>query len=219
MLEDDKTPSTGGEPLQPAASTTPSPQPKPAPKPAPKKEAAAERKDISGDALVLALRERFPDAIDEAIEMMGQRILRVKRERIREVCRDLKETRGYNFLTDLTAVHHPNREEPFDVVYHLYSIEQNVRLRLKAAVTDGGGIDSVAGIWQTANWMEREVYDLFGVRFEGHPDLRRLLLPQDWEGHPLRKDHALEFAENEWTRKHLNIRELPAEGDYTGKFE
>lgn len=219
MLDDDKTPPTGGEPPQPAALTTPTLQAKPTPKPAPKKEAVAESKDISSHPLVQALREKFPGAITEAIEMKGQNILRVARERIGDVCRELKDNHGYNFLTDLTAVHHPGREKPFEVVYNLYAIEQNLRLRLKVDLQDGEPVDSVSGIWEAANWMEREVYDLFGVRFEGHPDLRRLLLPQDWQGFPLRKEYTLEFVENEWTRKHLNIRELTAEGDYTGKFE
>ena len=75
-------------------------------------------------------------------------------------------------------------------------------MRLKAPAGDEG-IESVTGVWPSANWMEREVYDLFGVRFRGHPDLRRLLLPKDWDGHPLRKDYPLEFMENEWTTRHL----------------
>jgi NADH:ubiquinone oxidoreductase subunit C len=76
-------------------------------------------------------------------------------------------------------------------------------VRLKVSIAEGAAVDSVTGVWPTANWMEREVYDLFGVSFRNHPDLRRLLLPPDWEGHPLRKDYPLEFIENEWTRKHL----------------
>jgi NADH/F420H2 dehydrogenase subunit C len=103
----------------------------------------------------------------------------------------------------LTCVHYPQRTEaPFDIVYNLYSISANERVRLKAA-TNGPGVESVTSVWPAANWLEREVYDLFGVQFRNHPDLRRILLPTDWEGHPLRKDYALEFVENEWTAKHL----------------
>ena len=98
-------------------------------------------------------------------------------------------------------MHFPDRTDaPFDVVYNLYSIRANERVRLKVAIGDDEGIESVTGVWPAANWMEREVYDLFGVKFLNHPDLRRLLLPPDWEGHPLRKDYALEFVENEWTK-------------------
>lgn len=219
MLEDDKTPPGSGEPSQPAAPPVQTPQAKPAPKPAPKKDAVAESKDISGDPFVQLLKEKFPDSISDAIEMKGQSILRVARERIRDLCAELKGAHGYNFLTDLTAAHRPGQEKIFEVVYNLYSIEQNVRLRLKVSLSEGESVESVSGVWPAANWMEREAFDLFGVRFEGHPDLRRLLLPQDWDGHPLRKDYTLEFAENEWTRKHLNIRELTSDADYTGKFE
>ncbi|HSV33317.1 MAG TPA: NADH-quinone oxidoreductase subunit C, partial [Pyrinomonadaceae bacterium] len=78
----------------------------------------------------------------------------------------------------------------------------NERVRLKAD-TNGGGVESVTSVWPSANWPEREVYDLFGVKFHNHPDLRRILLPPDWEGHPLRKDYPLEFVENRWTENHL----------------
>jgi NADH-quinone oxidoreductase subunit C len=107
-------------------------------------------------------------------------------------------------LSDLTCVHLPDRAEaPFDVIYNLYSIQANERVRLKVAATESDGVESVSGVWPAANWMEREVFDLFGVQFRNHPDLRRILLPPDWQGHPLRKDYPLEFIENEWTAKHL----------------
>ena len=90
-----------------------------------------------------------------------------------------------------------------EVVYNLYSISRNERVRLKVGIAEGASVDSVTGVWPAANWMEREVYDLFGVNFRNHPDLRRILLPPDWEGHPLRKDYPLEFIENAWTKRHL----------------
>ncbi len=106
-------------------------------------------------------------------------------------------------MSDLTCVHYPTRKEaPFDVVYNLYSIPKNERVRLKVQTTEEG-VDSVTGVWPAANWLEREVFDLFGVHFKGHPDLRRLLLPPDWQGYPLRKDYPLEFVENAWTEDHL----------------
>ena len=122
-----------------------------------------------------------------------------------DVCGALKSDSQtpFNYLSDLTCVHYPDRKEaPFEVVYNLYSISKNERVRLKVAV-NGEGIDSVTSVWPSADWLEREVYDLFGIVFRNHPDLRRILLPPDWEGHPLRKDYPLEFIENAWTAKHL----------------
>ena len=121
------------------------------------------------------------------------------------MCSALRDdvTTPFNYLSDLTCVHYPDQKDaPFEVIYNLYSIAANERVRLKAA-TNGGGVESVTSVWPAANWPEREVYDLFGVKFNNHPDLRRILLPPDWEGHPLRKDYPLEFVENRWTESHL----------------
>jgi NADH-quinone oxidoreductase subunit C len=108
----------------------------------------------------------------------------------------------FDYLSDLTCVHYPEKKQaPFEVVYNLYSILTNERVRLKVTTSDE--VESVTSVWPAANWMEREVFDLFGVKFRNHPDLRRLLLPPDWEGYPLRKDFPLEFIENAWTEKHL----------------
>jgi NADH-quinone oxidoreductase subunit C len=184
------------------ASTAPA-----APKaPVKKKEDVPAPKDASDHALVKRLRAKFGGAITEASEFVGQLSVRVARERIVEVCDALKRDAEtpFNFLSDLTCVHHPDDfDAPFEIVYNLYSISGNARVRLKVATTEDVGVESVTGVWSTANWMEREVYDLFGVQFKHHPDLRRILLPDDWEGHPLRKDYPLEALENEWTAKHL----------------
>ena len=141
----------------------------------------------------------------EASEFLGQLSIRIEPAHIVEVCDGLKrdDDTPFNYLSDLTCVHYPDRKEaPFEVVYNLYSIPANERVRLKVGV-DGDGVASVTGVWPAADWPEREVYDLFGVRFRDHPDLRRILLPPDWEGHPLRKDYPLEFVENKWTENHL----------------
>ena len=98
----------------------------------------------------------------------------------------------FKLLTDLTAAHYPEAEKPFEVLYQLYSFEHNRRLRLKVRIKDGESMPTVSGVWSSADWMEREVYDLFGIEFEGHPDLRRILLPDDWGSHPMRKDYPLE---------------------------
>src|SRR5688572_17169174 len=183
---------------QPAAPGAPKP-------PVKKKEEGPKPTDASDHPLVKRLRDKCAGAVTEATEFLGQLSMRIERSRIVEVCNALKadaET-PFNYLSDLTCVHWPdNREAPLEVVYQLYSIANNERVRLKVA-TNGAGVESVTSVWPAADWPEREVYDLFGVVFHNHPDLRRILLPPDWEGHPLRKDYPLEFIENAWTERHL----------------
>jgi NADH-quinone oxidoreductase subunit C len=173
--------------------------------PVKKKEEGPKPVDASGHPLVEKLRDKFDGAVIEASEFLGQLSIRIEFARIVEVCDFLKRDTGtpFNYLSDLTCVHYPDhRETPFEVVYNLYSISTNERVRLKVAV-NGEGVESVTGVWPSADWLEREIYDLFGVKFRNHPDLRRILLPPDWEGHPLRKDYPLEFVENRWTENHL----------------
>jgi NADH-quinone oxidoreductase subunit C len=183
---------------------TPSPDaPKP---PVKKKEEGPKPIDASGHPLSKRLKSKFDGAILEAIEFLGQLSIVVEPSRIVEICESLKndESTPFNYLSDITCVHFPDYSEaPFEVVYNLYSISKNERVRLKVTTTPERGVESVTGVWPAANWMEREVYDLFGIVFHNHPDLRRLLLPPDWVGHPLRKDYALEFVENAWTESHL----------------
>jgi len=178
-----------------------------APKPpVKKKDEGPKPTDASGHPLVKKLKTKFGDAIGNASEFIGQLSVSVNRERIVEVCDFLKsdQKQPFNYLSDLTCVHFPDRwAAPFDIVYNLYSIPANERVRLKVETDEATEVESVTGVWPAANWLEREVYDLFGIHFRNHPDLRRLLLPPDWEGYPLRKDVALEFVENEWTKKHL----------------
>jgi NADH-quinone oxidoreductase subunit C len=166
---------------------------------------------ITGDPLIEQIKQRFGDAIIEAVATLGQQIIRVKKESLIELCRFLHDHEEWPFdmCTDLTAVHWPERKgEEFDVVINLYSVQKNRRLRIKTAVADGEACPSVTSIWAGANWLEREAYDMFGIRFEGHPDLRRILLPPDWPGHPLRKEYPIEYRDNEWTDKHLQYREI-----------
>jgi NADH-quinone oxidoreductase subunit C len=174
--------------------------------PVKKKDEGPKPTDASNHPLVKKIREKFGDAVTEASEFVGQLSIHVQGARIVEVCDFLKrdaETQ-FNFLSDVTCVHFPDRSDaPFEIVYNLYSIVVNERVRLKVATNEETGVESVASVWPTANWMEREVFDLFGVPFGNHPDLRRILLPPDWEGHPLRKEYPLEFIENNWTTKHL----------------
>lgn len=179
-----------------------------APKPpVKKKDEGPKPEDASNHPLVGRLRGRVGDAaVLEATTFLGQLSIQIDPARVVEVCRALREDAEtpFDYLSDLTCVHWPERwEAPFEVVYNLYSISGSERVRVKAAAGEAEGVESVTGVWPAANWMEREVYDLYGVRFGNHPDLRRLLLPSDWQGHPLRKDYPLEFIENEWTERHL----------------
>ena len=183
---------------EPAAGT-----PKP---PVKKKDEGPKPTDASAHPLVKKLKAKFGEAIGDASEFIGQLSVHVDAQRIVEICNFLKNDKeaSFNYLSDLTCVHYPDRRQtPFEMVYNLFAIEENERIRLKAAVKDS--VESVTSVWPSANWLEREVFDLFGVIFTNHPDLRRLLLPPDWEGYPLRKDYPLEFVENSWTENHLPV--------------
>jgi NADH-quinone oxidoreductase subunit C len=135
----------------------------------------------------------------------NQAIVRISFGHVLEVCRYLHDREQFDFLTDLTALDWPKRERRFDVVYNLYSFPKNERLRLKAEVGESERIASVVSIWGVANWLERECYDMFGVVFEGHPDLKRILLPDEWQGHPLRKDYDILKQDTDWVRENLHI--------------
>jgi NADH-quinone oxidoreductase subunit C len=174
--------------------------------PVKKKEEGPKPTDASDNKLVKKLKAKFDGAVLEAVEFVGQVSIRIEPGAIVEVCNFLRDDADarFNYLSDLTCVHYPMApERPLEVVYNLYSISRNERVRLKVSLAEGASVDSVTNVWPAANWMEREVYDLFGVSFKNHPDLRRILLPPDWEGHPLRKDYPLEFIENAWTKRHL----------------
>jgi NADH-quinone oxidoreductase subunit C len=139
--------------------------------------------DPEQNIAVQKLREAMPEVIEEVSSFREQVTVRVF----------LRDTPGleFDFLTDLTAVDYPTRPKRFDVVLHVYSMTQNHLLRVKAAVAENETIHTVSQVWKAANWEEREVFDMFGVVFEGHPDLRRILLTENWEGYPLRKDYPL----------------------------
>jgi NADH-quinone oxidoreductase subunit C len=145
--------------------------------------------------LVAAFQREHPNWIVEVVEALGETTLIVPREHIATACAFLKswsETQ-FDFLSDLCGVDRGVEEEPrFEVNYHLFSTTRHHRWRLKVLLNeDNVHVDSVTGVWRTANWHERETYDLFGVIFDGHPDLRRILLPEDWQGYALRKDFPL----------------------------
>jgi len=198
-----QTPPADAKAAAPAIPGAPAGAPKP---PVKKKEEGPKPVDASNDPLVKKLKTKFDGAVLEASTFLNQTSINVAPDRIVELCTFLRDSEDlrFNYLSDLTCVHYPMRAEaPLEIVYNLYSIPRNERLRLKVSLAEGAGVESVTGVWPTANWMEREVFDLFGVTFKNHPDLRRILLPPDWEGHPLRKEYPLEFIENAWTQRHL----------------
>ena len=143
---------------------------------------------------VSLLKTEFPNDIQEIKEYRGETTLLVTSNSISAICDYLKNNLDFTFLADLTAVDYLEVKSPrYEVVYHIHRFgpdyEENIRIRLKAEVeSDNPKIDSVVSIWSTADWLEREVYDMFGIEFIGHPDLRRILLPEDYEPFPLRKD-------------------------------
>lgn len=141
----------------------------------------------------------------EAIEDRKQAILAVECSRLAEIALYLRDEEKFDLLSDLTAVDWPKREKRFDVVVNLYSFAKNERLRVKARAADGEEVSSVAGVWPTANWLEREVFDMFGIVFAGHPDLRRILLPDEWQGYPLRKDYDIIQQDTAWVKENLGI--------------
>jgi NADH-quinone oxidoreductase subunit C len=144
---------------------------------------------------VQKLREREPQTIAEVIESRGETTIVLARRDLLRISEYLAQDQAlaFTFLSDISATDRFPLEPRFEVNYHLLSIRQRERVRIKLRVAGSDAVvPSVTGIWPTANWHEREIFDLFGIRFEGHPDLTRILMPDDWEGHPMRKDYPVE---------------------------
>jgi NADH-quinone oxidoreductase subunit C len=142
--------------------------------------------------VVAALEAAQPGCVVSCQQERGELTLEISPPAIAAVCRFLKETHHFVRLADLTAVDWHPQEPRFRVVYHLHSVERNERLRLVCRLPgEAAEIDSVVPVWRGADWYEREVFDLFGIVFRGHPNLRRIMMPEDWEGHPLRKDYPV----------------------------
>ena len=160
-----------------AAPTGPSDPPPPADKPLP---------DV-----VVALQTALPGAVTQISFWVGDWTVIVPAARLLDVAQHLAAA-GFDFCSDVTASDWPQRPQRFDVVYSLYSIRDKRRIRIKVRAGEHEPVPSVTGIWPAANWLEREVYDMFGVAITGHPDLRRILMPEDWQGYPQRKDYPLE---------------------------
>jgi NADH-quinone oxidoreductase subunit C len=150
--------------------------------------------DLPLPAFLSTLQNTLPGAVIHVAYWVGDWSIVVEPSRLLEVMGHLRDGADsrFDFLSDLTATDWPPRAERFDVIYCLYSIALGHRVRVKARIADGVGVPTMSGLWPAANWFEREVFDLFGITFDGHPGLRRILMPDDWQGHPQRKDYPLE---------------------------
>lgn len=151
-----------------------------------------EWQDGTSDPLTIALQEEFGDVIESARSLAGDLTLQVRRDAIAQVCSSLKLKHEFTYLVDLCGADYPKREPRFDVVYQLHRFTDQRRIRLRVTTDEATLVPTVSGVWRGANWPEREVYDMFGVRFEGHPDMTRILLWEGFNGHPLRKDFPVE---------------------------
>jgi NADH-quinone oxidoreductase subunit C len=154
--------------------------------------------------LTAMLAQEFGPAISEFSTYVGQKFLVCQPEAVIPVLEFLKED-GFEYLVDLTAVDIPKNADRFELVYILYSFMRNERVRIKTRIHEGYRPRTAVTVHLTANWLEREVFDMFGIVFEEHPDLRRILMPDDWHGYPLRKDYGLLNMDNEWVKENLGI--------------
>jgi NADH-quinone oxidoreductase subunit C len=201
---------------KPAASPTPAVPPAPAASapatPAPAKPVAPAKAPIPtpvpwDSPMIAKLKGNYGSGI-EALTYAGQNYMVVDRSLIPEILQVLRNAEQFDYCVDITAVHYPAREKQFDVVWVLYSFQRNERIRVKTQIVDGAdgaSLPSSVPVWPGANWLEREVFDMFGIKFDGHPDMKRILLPEGWKGYPLRKDYGILQQDNEWVQINLGI--------------
>jgi NADH-quinone oxidoreductase subunit C len=190
---------SGEKPAAPAMPAAAKPVAKPAPKP------EGPKPEPWDSYLSRRLRSQYGSGIREASTYLGQKYLVVDSTLLYEILLSMKKDELFDYCVDITAVHYPKREAQFDILYVLYSFHHNERVRIKTYIKDGESLRTAVGIWETANWLEREVYDMFGIVFDGHPDLKRILLPDGWKGHPLRKDYPILQQDQEWVQINLGI--------------
>jgi NADH-quinone oxidoreductase subunit C len=190
----------------PAAAAKPAaPAPAAAAKPAVPAKPAGPVPEPWNAPLPTGLKSRFGSAVKEASTYLGQNYLVVDRAVVIEVLHILCDEEQFDYCVDITAVHYPKKELQFEIVWILYSFARNQRMRVKTQIKDGAPAPSVVAIWPAANWLERECFDMFGITFEGHPDLRRILLPDGWKGYPLRKEYSILLQDKEWVQANLGI--------------
>jgi NADH-quinone oxidoreductase subunit C len=187
----------------PAAQKMPTPAAAP-PKPAAPAKPAGPVPVPWSSPMVEKYRHQYGSGL-EAHSYLGQNYFTVDRLLIPDFLKLLRDDEQFDYCVDITSVHYPKREKQFDVIWILYSFARNERIRVKTQIADGEGVPSAVSIWATANWLEREVYDMFGIKFDGHPDLKRILLPDGWKGFPLRKDYGILQQDQEWVKINLGI--------------
>lgn len=215
MADEPNKPSSPPPAPAPAEGATPASKPGPEAAPAaaaPKPAAPAPPPKPAGPVptpweseMVTRLKSRFGSGIAEASTYLGQNYLIADRSVVFNVLQALRDEEQFDYNVDVTAVHYPQREKQFDVLWILYSFPRNERIRVKTRIAEGETAPSAVPLWEGANWLERECYDMFGIQFEGHPDLRRILLPDGWKGHPLRKDYGIIQQDQEWVKINLGI--------------
>jgi len=204
--EETAPPASGGttEPAKPAAEAPKAAAPKPAAHPPPKPPAPMAATPWEGE-LPAQLKQRFGGDIAACASYLGQNFVVVKSDAVIPLIEYLKLEADFDYLVDITAVDYPNRAERFDLIYVLYSFARNERMRVKTLVADGAQPQTAVNVHTGANWLEREVFDMFGVQFAGHPDMRRILLPEEWEGFPLRKENSIIKQDDRWVKDNLGI--------------
>ncbi len=158
------------------------------------------------DDLTAEVREQFGDRVLEFASYRDQKFIVATPDAVIPLIEYLKLEAEFDYLVDLTAVHWPKRDGgQFDLIYILYSFARNERIRIKAKIAEKYKPQSVVSLHITANWLERECFDMFGIEFENHPDLRRILMPEDWNGYPLRKDYGITQMDDRWVRENVGI--------------
>jgi len=205
--EDRKAPAPPVKPSPPVAAREKSDQP---PAKAAKKKGPT-YEDLVDDPLLESLQEKFSEGILSGQSFLDQATYTVSLGVLYDVLIHLRDDTDsdYDYLVDLTALDYLGDEKRFCMVYHLYSHPKKSFIRVRCGVAEGESVPSAISVWRTADWMEREVYDLFGIDFSGHPNLKRILLPDDWHGHPLRKDYDIKLQDQVWIKEHLQIRKTP----------
>jgi NADH-quinone oxidoreductase subunit C len=154
---------------------------------------------------VARLKSQYGSGVQEAVTYLGQNYFVLDTSVTAEALRILRDEEQFDYCVDITATHNPTREKQFELIWILYSYARNERIRVKTNIADGASFPSSVSIWPAANWLEREVFDMFGIKFDGHPDMKRILLPEGWKGHPLRKDYGIIQQDQEWVQINLGI--------------
>ena len=197
-------PTSPAQPTAPKSAAPPAPPGAAKPAPPPPKAPPPVQVALEND-LTKRYRQRFGAAILDALEDRKQPYLVIDSAQLADIARYSRDEEKFDLLEDYTAVDWPRRDKRFDLIAILYSFPHNTRLRLKIPIAETERPASLVEIWPTANWLEREIFDMFGIAFAGHPDLKRILLPDEWQGHPLRKDYDILRQDTAWIRENLGI--------------